>query len=83
MKKEHHINIMPNLPGGYPAPGAKPIDLGNSVYKFKVVCSCQWEVLVKTEVEAEQWARSHCFQHGYPSPLVFRPGNKLSNAEQV
>lgn len=39
-----------------------------SVYKLKVQCDCQWEVLCQNENEATNWTRAHLARHGQPMP---------------
>lgn len=52
--REHVVEIISNE---VPTPG------GESVYKLKVKCSCQWEVLVRNEGEAENWKLAHLQRH--------------------
>jgi hypothetical protein len=55
----HDCRIIPNV---VPYFGNSP--QGVSRYKFKVVCSCQWECLCITEDEAKVWQGSHLRSHG-------------------
>lgn len=61
---EHKVEIIKNRPTSYPAAGAKPTAAG--VFNFKMVCSCQFEVLCRTMEEAESWKRQHLGVHGVP-----------------
>jgi hypothetical protein len=59
--REHIVKIVSNVVPTHPVTTGKAV--GTSVYQFKVVCSCQWEVLTKTEEEANQWKFSHEMRH--------------------
>ena len=56
----HDCRIIENVIPSYGINGGQ----GTSRYKFKVVCSCQWECLCITEQEAELWKGSHLRSHG-------------------
>lgn len=49
--REHDVKVVPN-PVTTPTP-----------FPFKVVCSCQFEVLAETEEKAKQWAAVHKARH--------------------
>src|SRR6266849_3503032 len=48
---------------------------GESVYKFEVTCSCQWQVLARTEQEAEGYKLSHLAFHGGPHEEASEPAS--------
>lgn len=49
---EHITKIVPN------------VTVGATEFKLRVICSCQFEALAKTEEQAAYYERSHLFRHG-------------------
>jgi len=64
----HEVQIVENVPQLYSAFGGQPCgnSVGTSSYAYKVVCSCQFEVLCQTMEAAEAWKRQHLGLHGVP-----------------
>ena len=81
----HDCRVIPNQPTGYPGKGQVPV----SVYQYKVVCSCQFEVLCLTEAMANDWRRSHLINHkqwpgdGETIAQLAPPLNGAAQAEEV
>lgn len=58
---EHVVKIIDNVVPTYGKGGASA-----TVFVLKMVCSCQFEVLCRTQEEAESWKRQHLGLHGVP-----------------
>lgn len=74
---EHDAKVVPNAVPQYPASTARNQN-GNSVYQYKVVCSCQFEVLCKTEEEANAWKAQHLRFHGVVTVEAVSPTSSNS-----
>jgi hypothetical protein len=66
----HDAHVIDNNPHGYPG---RPAVVATSVYAYKVVCSCQFEVLCVTKAEAEQWRIAHLANHGQQATEIAAP----------
>ena len=58
---QHNIKIVDNIVPQYP--GHVSAGAQTSIYQYKLVCSCQFEVLCRTMAEAESWRASHLALH--------------------
>jgi hypothetical protein len=69
--REHVVRILNNIVPNYP--GHANAGAMTSFYQFKVVCSCQFEVLCRDQAEADMWKAQHLSCHGVSAAVEVAP----------